>query len=195
MNLPPIADPERYAGLYVYDFGTHTAVGYTSSEVRILRESKEYRHGTAYEIYRVSEDGEFELRGVLDHRLSAREALCFLRADEAAARGDYEALRQAADQTPVPAAVELQLARVRAFSPPHVTAMLYAASASSVVANWLTQTGFAGGDRAIGGMDVYVELTSSDRAPISACTLPALMSYRNRPAEEVVSAVKKPLQR
>ena len=81
MKLPPLGHPERYVGLHVYDFKTHVSVGYTGVEIRYLRESEEFRKGTAYQIYRVTEEGGLELRGTLDHRLTAKEAVCFLRHD------------------------------------------------------------------------------------------------------------------
>ena len=48
LELPPIHNPQRYGGLYVYDFGTHVSVGYTVAELRVLRESDVHRGGTAY---------------------------------------------------------------------------------------------------------------------------------------------------
>ena len=80
MKLPPLSHPERYVGLYVYDFKTHVSVGYTGVEIRYLRESAEFREGTAYEIYRVTEEGGLELRGTLDQgpgfsQISARTRL------------------------------------------------------------------------------------------------------------------------
>ncbi len=195
MKLPPIADPHKYAGLYVYDFGTHVSVGYTASEVRILRESQEYGSGTAYEIYRVTEEGGFELRGVLDQRLGAREAMCFLRANAAAARGDYDELRQAAKRHPAPRTAELHLARLYDLSPPNVTALLYDASATSMMATWLGKLGFHGGDRVIAGIDVHATFAGAQGVRIESCTLPARVNLHNRTPEEVLAAVKDPLQR
>ena len=195
MKLPPIADPHKYAGLYVYDFGTHVSVGYTAKEVGILRESKEHRSGTAYEIYRVTEEGGFELRGVLDDRLGVREAMCFLRADGAAARCDYDELREAAKGNPAPRAGELHLAKLYDLSPPNVTALLYDSSATSMMATWLASVGYRGGDRVIAGTDVHAMFTGSEGLRIDSCTLPALVTCHDRPADEVLRTVEDPLQR
>jgi hypothetical protein len=195
MHLPPIADPQQYVGLYVYDFKTHVAIGYTAHEVRILRESARFRDGTAYEIYRVSEQGGFELRGALDEGLVRREAICFLRHDAAEARADFDQLRAAADRRPVPAAVEMTLTKVYEFDPPHVTALTYPAASSLAVSGWLTGIGFDGGDRVIGGTDVQATLAGVAGLTIDSCRLRALLDYEDRSAEEVLASVENAMQR
>jgi hypothetical protein len=195
MKLPPITDPQHYVGLYVYDFKTHVAVGYTAQEIRILRESERYRNGTAYEVYRVNEQGGFELRGALDERLVRREAICFLRHDAGKARGDFDVLRVAAEHRPVPAAVEMTLTKVYEFDPPHVTALAYPAASSTAVSGWLTAIGFEGGDRVVGGIDVHATLAAAGGLSIDSCRLRALLDYEDRSAEEVLAAVQNALQR
>jgi len=194
-RLPPVPNPQTYVGLYVYDFKTHVSVGYTALEIRYLRESKAHRGGTAYEIYRATDEGGFELRGAIDQRLAGREAMCFLRADANAARGDYDLLCRAADDRPIPCAAELRLTRVEAFDPPHVTALVYPASASHLVSGWLNQCGFAGGDRVVGGIDVHAELLASNAPVIESCALPTLIDYDDRSPEEVLRTTEEPLQR
>ena len=195
MILPPLADPRRYVGLYVYEFQTHVSIGYTAREVRILRESQRYRNGTAYEVYGVSDNGGLELRGVLDERLAATEALCFLRHDAAEARGDFEALRAAARGLPVAAPVELILAKAYEFEPPHVTALTFPAASSTTVSTWLGRIGFNGGDLVVGGVDVQNVLAGTARVAIASCALDAVLDYRERSPEEVLAAVSDAVQR
>jgi hypothetical protein len=194
-RIPVVAHPEAYVGLYVYDFRTHVGLGYTALEIRYLRESEAHRHGTAYEIYRATEGGGFELRGARDERLAAREAMCFLRADPAAARRDYEALCNAARQNPLPCQAELRLATVQAFEPPSVTAIVYAAAASHAVSRWLNRCAFDGGDCVVGGIDVCSELLAAERAPVESCHLPTAIDYRDRSWEEVLRTTDRPVQR
>ena len=195
MNLPPIANPENYVGLYVYDFTTHVSVGYTAVEIRYLRESKAHRHGTAYEIYRVTERGGLELRGASDERLTAREAVCFLRWEVQAARRDFDNLRRLARHSPAPCVTELHLAVVSSFDPPNATALLYPAAAGHAAADWLNRIAFRGGDRVIGGIDVHTQFTSAEARPIEACALPTAIDYTDRPPEEVLQTCQRPLQR
>ena len=195
LQLPPIPDPHRYVGLFIYDFGTHVSVGYTGGEVQILRESKEHRDGSAYQVYRVGDHGAMELLGVSDERLSAREATCFLRRSEAAARRDFDALRGAAEKDPVPCPVELRLIRCDAFQPRHTTVLCYAAPASALVARWLEAREFEGGDEVIAGTDAYEQLLGESQPVVPSCALPASMNHQDRPAAEVLGAVDRPLQR
>ena len=195
MNLPPIDNPENYVGLYVYDFTTHVSVGYTAVEIRFLRESEAHRHGTAYEIYRVTEQGGLELRGALDERLAAREAVCFLRRDAHAARRDFDSLRRLANHSPAPCAAELHLAVVFSFNPPNTTALLYPAASGHAAADWLGRIAFTGGDRVIGGIDAHTQFMSAEARRIEACALPTAIDYTDRSPEEVLRTCQRPLQR
>ncbi len=194
-RIPGVPNPQAYVGLYIYDFKTHVSIGYTALEIRFLRESKAYRKGTAYEIYRATEQGGFELRGTLDERLAAREATCFLRRDASAARKDYELLEQAAMGNPLPCSTELRLAKVYALDPPNVTALLYPAAASHALAGWLNLSAFNGGDRVVAGIDAHAELQASQDLRIDTCDLPTMIDYHDRPAEEVFRTVDRPVQR
>ena len=195
MKLPPISDPARYAGLYVYDFGTHVAVGYTAGEIRVLRESERHGGGTAYEIYRVTERGGFELRGTTDARLGLREATCFLHQDGAAALRNYERIRAAAEAHPFPCSVELLLGRFYAFTPSNVTALVYPAAASTTASGWLSRHAPEPGDDVLGGIEVCRTLLASDGIRIASCVLPTGFDLRDRPAEEVLRTVNEPVQR
>lgn len=195
LTLPPIHEPQRYAGLFVYDFGTHVSVGYTAAEIRFLRESNAYAGGTVYEIYRVDDLGRIELRAVRAESLTAREAVCFLRRDGGAARRDFDMILEAADRNPVPCAVELHLSKLYDFDPPHVTAFSYTAAATTAVARWLCDHTADLGDRVIGGTEALATLASSGGVRIDSRRLEALLEYRDRSSDEVLRTVHEPLQR
>ncbi len=195
LTLPPLRDPARYVGLYVYDFGTHVAVGYTAAELQMLRSSEAHGGGQAYEIYRAGEGGTIELRAVLDQRLGAIEAICFLRRDGAAARRDYDALLAAAGQSRVPCAVTMSLAKLYDFDPPNVTALSYPAGASTAMSGWLTAHAPHAGDSVIGGIDAHGALAGSDGVHITSCQLPSVISVADRSVDEVLRTVDEPLQR
>ncbi len=42
MKLPEVKNSERYVGLYVVDFGDHSAVGFTADEVAELLDSDKF---------------------------------------------------------------------------------------------------------------------------------------------------------
>ena len=64
MKLPKLEKPDRYQGLYVFDFGDHAGVGFTAEEVAELLDSERYKEGKAYKIQRAFPDGRMELRAV-----------------------------------------------------------------------------------------------------------------------------------
>lgn len=195
MKLPPLAQPERYVGLFVYDFKTHVSVGYTAVEIRYLRESAEFRNGTAYEIYRVTDGGGFELRGALDQRLHEKEAICFLRRDAADARADYDSLKRGADAAPLPFVAEIVLAKVYAFDPPETSALIYPASVTHLVSRWLGMRQFAGGDRVVCGIEVHSRLISSDAVRIASVHPRTAIDCHDRTLEEVMQTVHLAVQR
>ena len=161
----------------------------------MLRESKMHSRGTAYEIYRATDHGGLELRGVRDDRLEGVEAMCFLRTEAAAARRDYDAIAAAAKSAPVPCFVEMVLAKIQAFDPPHVTGLSFPAAATAVVAGWLTTHAASAGDRVVSGIRAYVILAGFEGSRIESCQLPALMDYTDRSMEDVLRSVNRPIQR
>ena len=61
MELPKLQKPDKYIGLYIFDFGDHCAVGFTAPEIAELLESETYRHGKVYKIHRAYPNGTLEL--------------------------------------------------------------------------------------------------------------------------------------
>lgn len=195
MHLPPISNPHRYVGLYVYDFGTHVSVGYTAGEIGVLLASAEHGDGMAYEIYRVSEAGGFELRGIAGARLMAQEALGFLRGDERVARRDYESLESVAADYPVPCRVDVHREKLDVFTSPYATILMYPVAASAVLSDWLTKHAPNLGDQVVGGSELMAALQPDERARVACCSLPAMMDYADRPASVVLEAVEESIQR
>jgi hypothetical protein len=97
MVLPSVTHPERYRGLYVYDFGQWCAIGYTAEEIAILLEDQQTSGGQVYRIHRAQPDGTIEIAGVSTERFGLESGMFFYRADGDAARADYEQLAAAAD--------------------------------------------------------------------------------------------------
>ncbi len=195
LKLPPIPNPHRYAGLYVYDFGTHVAVGYTAGEVAILQTSEEHHNGLAYEIYRVGNDDTMELRAAKMHRVTASESLRFLRHDASVSRSDYDALIQAAKNDAPPCTVELHLAKVYAIDPPNVMTVTYPVSASTAMSGWLTRHAPAAGDEVESGRGASTSISAMEGVRIASCTLDMHVTNQDRSVEEVLAAVRLPLQR
>ena len=69
------------------------------------------------------------------------------------------------------------------------------AAATMAMAVWLEENRIDTGDRVVGGIETCATLASSDGLRIASCHLPTLIDYRDRPAEDVLRTVDKPLQR
>lgn len=195
MRLPVVEHPERYIGLYAFDFGTHASIGYTAGEIELLRQAASHREGTAYEIYRVDDCGRYELRGVCDERLAAREALCFLHTDLSAARSDYDRLIARAAQHPVPCAAEVILAQIAAFDPPGVTAVTYPTAAAARMSAWLNDVSISPDAEVVGGADAWSTLNGARAEWTASEPLAGVLDYRDRCSEDVLGSTDRSVQR
>ena len=193
-RLPPISNPNQYVGLFVIDFGDHVGVGFTAAEVELLRRVPDYSSCMAYQIYRVHEQGGFELRGVLDASLGQKEAICFLRESGADARGDFEAIRRAAEQEPLPVETELRLLRSYDFRPPDLTALIYPAYASHGISGWLQAAEIRAGDTVEAGPDVIRKVDAAGGMNIRTLTLNN-NAPQDRSMEDLLLALDRPVQR
>lgn len=153
MRLPSLSDPQKYAGLYVFDFGDHASVGYTATEIGMLWSSGQYPQGQAYRIHRAAEDGTLELEGVSRASMERSDGLLFYRRVEAEAQGDYDDLMRSAADRPPPAGVRIQFARVGGAGAGYLTAILFVGQAGHDVSNWLHDVQFEGGDFVRGGWE------------------------------------------
>jgi len=135
MKLPKLEKPDRYQGLYVFDFGDHVGVGFTAEEVAELLESERYRDGKVYKIYRAHPDGRLELRGMSTERFQLEAGMFFYSRDEATARADFNRLGNLAVQTAPPCRAKVHLAKLA--NNEYVVAMIYPAEYDEEISSWL----------------------------------------------------------
>lgn len=203
MKLPALDEPLRYRGLFVFDFGEWTALGYTAEEVAMLLESEQFRSGKVYKIARVSPDGAMELRGVATERFHLESGLFHWRSDLALARRDFDDLCQLAETDPPPSRGLIHLVRAawpapdspKTDSPARfVTALVYPAEYDEEFGRWLLDHDYAGGDWVEGGISLVssfheLEKTTLDRRQIWS------QAGLSRTSEEVFRSVRMALQR
>src|SRR5688572_11040687 len=108
LKIPRLTHPERYTGLYIFDFGDHVSVGYTAAEISMLLETEQYRNGKVYRIHRALPDGTLELQGVMHATFVSEDLLIFHRPDERSAQADYDELRRLAADSPPPCRIRLE---------------------------------------------------------------------------------------
>ncbi len=197
LKLPPLADPQRYRGLYVYDFGEWTAVGYTADEVAVLLESEAYRGGKVYRIHRASPDGRMELQALSTGQFGLESGLFFYRDERSAAELDFRVLCRLADQTPPPCPLSVQVAQ-RAGAVERgrfVTAVFYPAEYERDVARWFTAIDYQGGDTAEGGISHVSDYQAQEKTILYRQQLWEHPALSSRSPQEVLASVRRAVQR
>ena len=197
MNLPPLADPAKYRGLYVFDFGQWCAVGYTAEEIAVLLESAQYAAGQAYKIRRAQADGQMELQGVSGALLRAESGMFFFQAQLSEAQVDFDALVAAAETHKPPRAATVHL--VERFGAEtnarFATALIFAAEGVDDIAAWLNAIGYAGGDLVEGGASHLANYHAEDKRVIEGRQLSSATPHASRSPAEVLASVRQAVQR
>lgn len=134
MKLAQVKEPSKYVGLYVVDFGDHSAMGFTGEEVAELLESEQFAEVKVYRIYRAQPDGTMELKGVGRETFQKESGMFFYAADEDTARSDYRSLLAWAAREFPPARCKVQLAQS---GEDYMTALIYPAEHEDAVSSWL----------------------------------------------------------
>lgn len=196
-ELPRLSEPGRYAGLYVVDFGDHTAVGYTAEEVAALLEHEQYREVKVYRIHRVTPAGELELAGVPAERFFSESAMLFFFCDPDAARDGYEALRTLAGREPPPGRAFVHLAELPGGDQASrwVVALVYPAEYEHDMGRWLLDAGYEAGDRVEGGISCATGYRELDKTIHARQQLWPAGSIASRPAGQVLAEVRKAVVR
>jgi len=197
MKLPPIDEPHRFQGLYVFDFGTWTSVGYTAAEIAILLEDPTYRDGKVYKIHRAYPDGRMELRGISSDRFELESGMFFYRADVDLARADFRRICDDADRAGPPCRAYVHLSDRGPQCGPgrFVTAILFPSEFEDEFGRWLTSVDYAGGDTAEGGISLATGYLSESKEILARRQLWGSDAIQCRPADQVIAESRKPVQR
>jgi len=163
MKLPKLEKPDRYEGLYVFDFGDHAGVGFTAEEVAELLDSERYKDGKVYKIQRAFPDGRMELRAVSAALFQLEAGMFFYEMDEATARRDFRQLVALAVRSALPCRAKIQLARYA--EDKYAVAILYPAERDAEVSDWLLEGDYRTAGPAEGGIGA-VERYYGDRPEI-----------------------------
>ena len=197
MKLPTVAQPQRYRGLYVYDFGAWVALGYTAEEVAVLLESEAHRDGKVYKIVRATPDGTLELRGVAVERFQVESGMFFNRYELAPARVDFAELRRLAEIQGAPCRAFVHLADRGSAEGTfrYVTALIYPAESEDEMAAWLSAAGYAGGDLAEGGPSHVADFYAATKTILDRQQLWSQPAIPSRSMDEVLRTIRLAVQR
>lgn len=197
MQLPTVPTPQRYRGLYVFDFGQWTALGYTAEEIAVLLESEAYRQGKVYKIVRATPDGHMELRGVSAERFQLESGMFFNRDALEAAQADYAELQRLSESqgTPCRAVIHLADRGEVAQAARYVTALIYPAEYEDEMAQWLLAARYAGGDLVEGGTSHVSDYYAQAKTIVQRQQLWSQPAIPSRSPDQVLSSVRQAVQR
>jgi len=189
MKLPELKNPKRYQGLYVFDFGDHSGVGFTGEEVAELLESEKFKHGKVYRIYRAYPDGTLELTGVSSDIFELEAGMFFYAGDRDTAHSDYKRLVSVSVRYAPPCRAKLQLARLDEGR--YVTALIYPAEYDQDVSRWLLDNSYKTTGEVQGGVNAVSGYYASGADILERHQLFGRNSFENRTGKELLEGAKK----
>ena len=193
MKLPQLKNADKYAGLYVVDFGDHSGVGFTAGEVAELLESERFKDIKVYKIYKAYPDGRVELKGTPPEIFRLEMGMFFYSADEAGAKRDYKGLVDIAVQTAPPGRAKVHLAKYA--DDKFVTALIYPAEYNEEFSVWLSEADYKTAGAAQGGTEAVKRYYDAGAEIIQRRQLFDESSFEDRSGGELLAATKLAVQR
>ncbi|MBN2136853.1 MAG: hypothetical protein JW720_03520 [Sedimentisphaerales bacterium] len=193
MKLPELEKPDRYVGLYVFDFGDHAGVGFTAQEVAELLESERYRCGKVYKIHGAYPDGRLELNGVPAETFELEAGMLFYSEDFETAEGDYKRLVGLAVGAAVPCRAKVHLARYS--EEKYAAALIYPAEYDDEISSWLLDGDFRTAGAAEGGVGAVERYYDSGAEILERHQLFGRSDMVSRTGEELLASLKLVVQR
>jgi hypothetical protein len=193
MKLPEIKNSEKYIGLYVFDFGDHTGVGFTAEEVAELLESEKYKDCKVYKIHKAYPDGRLELKGVPSEIFQLEAGMFFYANDIATARRNFKKLVSLAAGTAPPCRAKVHLAKYT--DDKFVTAIIYPAEYDDELSLWLLACDYKAAGAAEGGVEAVKRYYDADCEILERKQLFGRAKFESRTAEQLSAGLKQVMQR
>ncbi len=193
MKLPKLEKPDRYEGLYVFDFGDHAGVGFTAEEVAELLDSERYGQGKVYKIHRAFPDGRLELKGVPAERFQLEAGMFFHAKDEATSRSDFKRLVDLAVRAMPPCRAKVHLARRT--EDQYAVALIYPAEYDEEISSWLLEGGYRTTGPAEGGVGAVQRYYRDAYEILDRHQLFGAGENLSRTGEELLGSVAREVQR
>lgn len=193
MRLPRLQKPDKYVGLYIFDFGDHVGVGFTADEVAELLESEKYGDGKVYKIHRAYPDGKLELKGVPAERFQLEAGMFFYAPDLETARQDFDRLFNLAVRSSPPCRAKLHLAKSR--DDKFVVALIYPAEYDDEVSSWLLDGQYMTSGAAEGGAGAVQRYYDSGAEILDRQQLFGRSQWLSRTGDELLASLKVAVQR
>ncbi len=193
MKLPELQKPERYVGLYIFDFGDHVGVGFTGQEVAELLESEKYKHGKVYKIHRAYPDGKLELKGVPSQVFQLEAGMFFYCRELETAERDFKRLVSLAVKNAPPCRAKVHLAKYS--DNKFVVALIYPAEHDDEVSSWLLEGEYKTGEAAEGGIEAVQRYYDYKPEILDRHQLFGKSEQISRSGQELLTSLKLAVQR
>jgi len=193
MELPKFKKPQKYVGLYVFDFGDHTGVGFTAQEVAELLESEKYKDCKVYKIHKAYPDGKLELKGVLSEIFQLETGMFFYSNDLETATGNFKKLISLAVGSEPPCRAKLHLAKYS--TEKFAVAFLYPAEYDDEISDWLLEGDYKTDGPAEGGIEAVRRYYQQKPQILDRHQLFAKTDNLSRTGQELLAGLKKTVQR
>lgn len=193
MKLPKLEKPEKYAGLYIFDFGDQAGVGFTAEEVGELLESERYREGKVYKIHRAYPDGRMEIRGVPAQTFQLESGMLFYAASHEQARADFQNLVNAAVSAEPPCRAKVHLAKYA--DDKFAVALIYPAEYEDEIGSWLLGRNYRTSGAAEGGTGAVERYYQDAPEVVERHQLFGTSEGISRTGDELLVSLKRAVQR
>ncbi len=193
MKLPELEKPEKYVGLYIFDFGDHAGVGFTAEEVAELLESEKYKDGKVYKIHKAYPDGRLELKGVPSGTFQLEAGMFFYSSDREDSRRDFKRLVNLAVRTAPPCRAKIHLARYA--DDKFAVAFIYPAEYDDELSQWLLDGGYMTQGAAEGGIGAVARYYDDKPQIMERHQLFAAEAIESRTGEQLLANIKLAVQR
>ena len=193
MKLPELKEPQKYVGLYIFDFGDHAGVGFTAEEVAELFESEKYKNCKAYKIHRAYPDGRLELKGVRPEIFQLEAGMFFYSNGLEIARADFKGLVNLAVKSAPPCRAKLHLARYT--NEKFVTAIVYPAEYDDQISAWLSDGDYKTTGAAEGGIEAVQRYYDYKPQILDRYQLFGKSENQSRSGAELLANLKLAIQR
>ncbi len=193
MKLPKLQNSDKYVGLYVFDFGDHTGVGFTAQEVAELLESEKYKNGKVYKIHKAYPDGRLELKGIRSEIFQLEAGMFFYETSLDTAKGDFKGLVNLAVTTAPPCRAKVHLAGYS--EDKFVTAIIYPAEYDDEISSWLIESRYKTKGAAEGGIEAVQRYYKDNPEILERHQLFEKAALESRSGLELLANVKLAVQR
>lgn len=193
MKLPKLQNSKKYVGLYIFDFGDHTGVGFTEEEIAELLESEKYKHCKVYKIHKAYPDGKLELKGVPAETFQLEAGMFFYSADLKTAKHDFKQLVNLAVKSSPPCRAKVHLAKHS--DDKFVIALIYPAEYDDQISSWLLDGQYKTAGAAEGGVGAVQRYYDYKPEILERHQLFGKSEITSRTGEELFASLRLAVQR